>query len=380
MSDEAQRREQIESDAAFALRLQEEELRQASYMLPSPSRLAFGGGGGGSGGVDQRRNLPDRRPAPYFFGAGAGSGAGSARRSADRHSARSAGGVPDRQRMPYSYVNNPESQPAQAPHPPQPHFQHHTHVEFGTRSGGAGAGASGHMADLMENFGMFFPQPGGGNPGGGVGFNQGGGGRRLGGDGGERGGGAGVGPEHMTGAMADMLRMFEHFESGTFPGFVHGGPPPPRGGTTFFMGTTGGAVPHVPGMDAMPPFFRQFFDQAPHATYEEFLDMIERRGNVNRGANDDELDKLKQMKWKDFKRKRPKQGTAASSSAGRVAGVDEKEKCVICLGEFENDDDVTVLPCEHVFCASCINQWLKVNRTCPSCKRSIREGEEDYQH
>lgn len=42
----------------------------------------------------------------------------------------------------------------------------------------------------------------------------------------------------------------------------------------------------------------------------------------------------------------------------------EDGTCPICLVEFEQDDFVSVLPCQHVLCAGCFNKWPK----CTVCK------------
>ena len=58
----------------------------------------------------------------------------------------------------------------------------------------------------------------------------------------------------------------------------------------------------------------------------------------------------------------------------------EHTECVICLGEYDRDSMVTVLPCDvrHYFHANCIEEWSSRNNTCPLCKapftiESIRE-------
>ena len=49
----------------------------------------------------------------------------------------------------------------------------------------------------------------------------------------------------------------------------------------------------------------------------------------------------------------------------------EQDSCVICLCEFENGDNLMVLPCEHEFHTECINPWLlKKSSKCPICKTS----------
>lgn len=156
---------------------------------------------------------------------------------------------------------------------------------------------------------------------------------------------------------------------------------------------------------AMPPFFAQMFGggnwtemgEGPR-TFEEILELIERMGgNVNAGATQDEIDKVEKHKYsKDLMNKiaqgRQGQNTPLSShpSTEHVASADrgqssdsnhtspdEEEKCAICLGGYEEDEEVRVLPCQHVYHVECVDQWLKVKHLCPVCKKSIRGGEHD---
>ena len=43
-------------------------------------------------------------------------------------------------------------------------------------------------------------------------------------------------------------------------------------------------------------------------------------------------------------------------------------RCSICQYEFEAEDIIKPLPCEHLYHTECINIWLKTERTCPVCK------------
>jgi hypothetical protein len=45
--------------------------------------------------------------------------------------------------------------------------------------------------------------------------------------------------------------------------------------------------------------------------------------------------------------------------------------CPICLSEFDLDEKLRVLPCKHHFHDGCVDEWLRVNSTCPSCRRDI---------
>eukprot|EP01105_Mastigella_eilhardi_P014739 TRINITY_DN3356_c0_g1_i1.p1 TRINITY_DN3356_c0_g1~~TRINITY_DN3356_c0_g1_i1.p1 ORF type:complete len:395 (-),score=98.61 TRINITY_DN3356_c0_g1_i1:75-1259(-) len=49
--------------------------------------------------------------------------------------------------------------------------------------------------------------------------------------------------------------------------------------------------------------------------------------------------------------------------------------CAICLGDYENEELIRMLPCGHHFHASCIDKWLVTNKTCPFCKRDIDSPE-----
>lgn len=52
------------------------------------------------------------------------------------------------------------------------------------------------------------------------------------------------------------------------------------------------------------------------------------------------------------------------------------QTCVICLGEYEEGEEVRMLPCMHLFHAPCVDQWLRVNRVCPVCKHDVTEDRE----
>lgn len=49
------------------------------------------------------------------------------------------------------------------------------------------------------------------------------------------------------------------------------------------------------------------------------------------------------------------------------------EKCVICLDVNElsqpNTDDKYISTCSHIFHKKCINTWLRINFSCPTCRK-----------
>lgn len=59
--------------------------------------------------------------------------------------------------------------------------------------------------------------------------------------------------------------------------------------------------------------------------------------------------------------------------------VGEDDKCPICLGEWEDDDDIVVSRCAHAFHKDCIRDWVRPgnkmgapNRDkCPMCRSQL---------
>ncbi|CAL9111087.1 unnamed protein product [Musa textilis] len=50
-------------------------------------------------------------------------------------------------------------------------------------------------------------------------------------------------------------------------------------------------------------------------------------------------------------------------------------QCAVCLGEFEDDDALRLLPrCSHAFHPDCIDTWLTSHVTCPVCRSNLAEA------
>jgi hypothetical protein len=65
-------------------------------------------------------------------------------------------------------------------------------------------------------------------------------------------------------------------------------------------------------------------------------------------------------------------GARDPSAAMAELPGDMEEQCPICLIEFEEGDDIRVLPCEkeHVYHKTCIDPWLlDVSSSCPLCRK-----------
>ncbi|GAA0142323.1 hypothetical protein LIER_03250 [Lithospermum erythrorhizon] len=58
---------------------------------------------------------------------------------------------------------------------------------------------------------------------------------------------------------------------------------------------------------------------------------------------------------------------------GRIEETNEEaEDCAICLTEYEDGDEIRVLPqCGHGFHVQCIDMWLGSHSSCPSCRQIL---------
>ncbi|KAG2219535.1 hypothetical protein INT45_003100 [Circinella minor] len=55
----------------------------------------------------------------------------------------------------------------------------------------------------------------------------------------------------------------------------------------------------------------------------------------------------------------------------------EDAVCPICISEYEDDDLICKLWCEHHFHKKCVESWFVINSSCPLCKRDFRQKQPD---
>lgn len=60
-----------------------------------------------------------------------------------------------------------------------------------------------------------------------------------------------------------------------------------------------------------------------------------------------------------------------AAAHGTDMQLGEQTKCLICLDHFADGDDVKTLPCLHFYHQRCVDQWLRMDNSCPVCKTPI---------
>ena len=48
----------------------------------------------------------------------------------------------------------------------------------------------------------------------------------------------------------------------------------------------------------------------------------------------------------------------------------ENTECPICYNIIE-DNNLCITNCDHYFCLECLNEWIKINNNCPTCRGEI---------
>ena len=51
--------------------------------------------------------------------------------------------------------------------------------------------------------------------------------------------------------------------------------------------------------------------------------------------------------------------------------VDGEEECSICLENYNKEDNIIKLKCNHQFHFKCINCWIEKNECCPICRSTL---------
>jgi len=129
-------------------------------------------------------------------------------------------------------------------------------------------------------------------------------------------------------------------------------------------------IPHVnfqdsDSEDGFPEIFRNLQAGGLHnGDMDDIMHMLEMQ---DRGADLEEIDQFSNEE---------KFHARSNANAENDNSSDHNcnEQCCICMEPFVEGDKIRRLPCLHIFHTNEIDQWLRVNRTCPICKTDIQQA------
>ncbi|KAI0524668.1 hypothetical protein KFK09_004048 [Dendrobium nobile] len=92
-------------------------------------------------------------------------------------------------------------------------------------------------------------------------------------------------------------------------------------------------------------------------TYEDLLELGDKIGYVSTGLREEEIaSSIIKVKPLNFDIR---------------ISTEKERKCSVCQEEYEMDDEVGKLGCEHRFHIECIKKWLLRKNACPVCKAAV---------
>lgn len=98
------------------------------------------------------------------------------------------------------------------------------------------------------------------------------------------------------------------------------------------------------------------------------------QGSQKRSAEDDISELIRKAKASRYAQPlTPTQRLLCNPDA--LSALEEELSCSICATIYHHP--VTCLDCQHIFCGSCIVQWFDRSDKCPSCRRKVREIEDN---
>ena len=97
----------------------------------------------------------------------------------------------------------------------------------------------------------------------------------------------------------------------------------------------------------------QLYPDPDKMTYEQLLELEEKVGNVSKGLNKKQINKIPRFIY------------------NKIRYKNIENKCVVCQYEYKNGENLTKLPCGHIFHSDCVDTWLSGNKICPMCHKEI---------
>eukprot|EP00761_Pharyngomonas_kirbyi_P006852 gb/GECH01006861.1/.p1 GENE.gb/GECH01006861.1/~~gb/GECH01006861.1/.p1 ORF type:complete len:145 (+),score=45.25 gb/GECH01006861.1/:1-435(+) len=59
--------------------------------------------------------------------------------------------------------------------------------------------------------------------------------------------------------------------------------------------------------------------------------------------------------------------------------IKEGLNCIVCQDEYQLNELVKKMPCEHIFHPKCLDMWLEKDNSCPTCRTEILTDDPEYE-
>ena len=71
---------------------------------------------------------------------------------------------------------------------------------------------------------------------------------------------------------------------------------------------------------------------------------------------------------------KPSEATSSTPATEYLTLSDAQDAvCAICLCDYEDDEELRKMACTHYFHKECVDEWLRLHKNCPLCKRDIED-------
>ena len=60
--------------------------------------------------------------------------------------------------------------------------------------------------------------------------------------------------------------------------------------------------------------------------------------------------------------------------------VDCNKECCICYENIGNNQDIYHTKCNHSYCLTCLDKWLKEHNNCPMCRTKLKDSNLNQSH
>lgn len=98
--------------------------------------------------------------------------------------------------------------------------------------------------------------------------------------------------------------------------------------------------------------------------FSYLIRLADRFEDYSQGATDEEIDRIPDKIY----RKSINKNDTNSFNETDIA-YDNQKLCSICIEDYNDGNNIKILPCKHNFHSNCIKLWFKKKFICPDCRR-----------